>query len=469
MGFWLRALWFVAKATVLALAVVWLAGLGGAVSLTFGETLIETTVGMLAVAGLAIAVAAILLYRIVRAVADTRQGIRRGLQQRRLKRGYQALADGFSALAAGQPQQVREIAARLEAQAETRPLAIFLAAMAARESGDAAGAAAQFRKLLDDKHAGFLGVRGLLTQAAQSGDRSAMPELIGAAHRLKPDSPWAAQAQFKLAVDDRRFEEAQSILQTAKRNGGIPAEEATRLDAALALELARRADAAGNQESAYQYARQAYRARPRFVPAVAAWADALSAAGKRRRAVGVLEEAWATGPHPALVRPFLAAAPDSTDLGRAAWAARLVSLTPDHPEALLAQADAALKAGLWGEAKRLLQPLLGASPPDRRALRLQAAFARAQPGGDQGTPEEWLAKAAETPPPASWRCAVCGTRHTRWVALCEGCGSFATLSWNGDGVRPSEAAAQILAPSQAFPLLETEPASLMTTAAGRNT
>lgn len=252
MRFWLRALWFVAKAAVLVLAIVWLAGLGGAVSITFGGTLIETTVGMLAVAALLVAVFSILAYRTWRIFAGAQQGLRRGLERRRLKRGYQLLAEGFSALAAGQPKQARGIAAKLETQEETRPLAIFLAAMAARESGDAAAAAAQFRKLLDDKQAGFLGVRGLLTQAAQTGDRASVPDLVGAAHRLKPDSPWAAQAHFKLAVGDRKFDEAQAILQTARRNGGIPAEEAARLEAVLALEQARRAESAGDREATYQ-------------------------------------------------------------------------------------------------------------------------------------------------------------------------------------------------------------------------
>lgn len=468
MSFWLRFAWFGVKAALVVLAIVWLAGLGGSVSVSLGNTLIETTVGMLAVAALAIAVGAIVVYRLFRTVMTAPEGFRRGLQQRKLKRGYQSLADGFSALAAGQARQARSIAARLEAQEETRPLAIFLAAMAARESGDAASASQQFRRLLDDKHAGFLGVRGLLSQAAQSGDRATVPELIGAAHRLKPDSPWAAQAQFKLALDDRRFAEAQTILQTAKRNGGIPAEEANRLEAALAVEQARRAEEAGNREATYQFARQAYRVRPRFVPAVVAWSQALLAEGKRRRAVRVLEEAWAAEPRPSLVRPFLAAAPDSTDLGRAAWAARLVTITPDHPEALLAQADAALKAGLWGEVKRLLQPLLNASPPNRRALRLQAEFARAQPGGENGSPEEWLAKAADAPPPPGWRCTVCGTRHSHWVGVCEGCGSFASLDWSSEGGRTTAAASSMTANAPAFPMLDAEPVGFRPTGDGRN-
>jgi HemY protein len=454
MAFWLRLLWFAAKAAVLAFAVVWLAGIGGAVTIAFRGTLIETTLGMLAIAVLVIAGLAVLLARLWRDLRELRGRLSRRFERRRLQRGYGALAEGFSALASGQPAQARAIAARLEKQSETRPLAVFLAGLAARDSGDAAEAAARFRALLDDPHAGFLGVRGLLSAAAQTGDRAALPGLIGEAHRLKPESPWAAQAQFKLAVEDHRFEEARAVLQTAKAGGGMESGEAQRLEAAVAVEQAKRAAAAGDSAGFARFAREAQRFSPGFVPAIVVYADSLLAQGKRRRAVRLLEKAWVQSPHPDLVRPFLAAAPEPGDLGRAAWSARLLALTPHNPEAQLAQAEAALKAGLWGEAKRLLQPLLAAEPPDRRVLRLQAELARARPNGEAGTPETWLAKAADAPPDPAWVCSACGTRHPQWAGLCRGCGAFATLGWEkGGGPVPRAAAA----PSDAFALLGSEP------------
>jgi HemY protein len=466
MNFWLRLFWFGVKAALAVLAVVWLAGLGGAATLDLGGWRVETTVGMLAVFALAACVVAILAYRLWRGLADAPGGVRRGFEIRRLRRGYGQAAEGFAALAAGQAAETRRIAGRLTARAETRPLGIFLDALAARQAGDEVRAAQQFRTLMADEKAGFLGVRGLLTAAKAGGDAAAVEELLAAARRARPGSPWAAQAQFALAVSAKRYDEAQTALAEGRRAGAFAPAEAARLEAAMAVEQARAAESAGRTEAAYAFARQAYKAQPRWAPAVAAWAEALLGAGKRRRAVKILEEAWAAAPHPMLVRPFLDAAPESNEIGRAAWAARLTLLTPEEPEALLAQADAALKAQLWGEARRLLQAVLRQGP-SRRAYRLMAEFARARPTEAEGTPESWLEKAAEAPPPAGWRCRSCGARHARWVGTCEPCGAFASLEWTSDS--PAAAPAAVLAPEPAFPLLDAGGGGLSGRADARNT
>ena len=69
-----------------------------------------------------------------------------------------------------------------------------------------------------------------------------------------------------------------------------------------------------------------------------------------------LERGWALAPHPDLAALYLKASGESDPLKRVGVIRRLVTQKPDDIESHLALAQASLDAGLWGEARRHLEP-----------------------------------------------------------------------------------------------------------------
>jgi len=131
--------------------------------------------------------------------------------------------------------------------------------------------------------------------------------------------------------------------------------------------------------------------------AVAAFAKAMTAQGKGRKAAGAVERAWAVKPSIELLAAYRALVPGESALD---WARRIDALAkaaPDHPESRLAVAEASLDAELWGQTRNRLAGLTGsdAAPDVRaRAAHLLADVERRE-RGDTGKAAEWLDLALE--------------------------------------------------------------------------
>src|SRR5690606_36998118 len=124
----------------------------------------------------------------------------------------------------------------------------------------------------------------------------------------------------------------------------------------------------GNAPAAATAAKQAIDAGGAPVAAVAAYARAMAAQGKGKKASGLVSQAWAKAPHPALLAAYRVLIPGESALD---WARRVESLAqilPDHPESRLAVAAASLDAQLWGQARNRLMSLTAEdSAPEIRA------------------------------------------------------------------------------------------------------
>ena len=91
--------------------------------------------------------------------------------------------------------------------------------------------------------------------------------------------------------------------------------------------------------------------------AVAAYAKVMTSQGKGQKAANVLEKAWQSNPHHALLSAYRSLVPGETALD---WAKRIENLAktaPDHPETHLAVANASLGAELWGQVRSRLSSL----------------------------------------------------------------------------------------------------------------
>jgi len=176
--------------------------------------------------------------------------------------------------------------------------------------------------------------------------------------------------------------------------------------------------------------RQAFQLDKGFAPAAMAHARRLREGGSPRRAKAVLEEAWATAPHPDLAEPYLTDEPDP--LLQVKAVEQLIRRNPDAAESRLLLARTALSAGLTGRARGVLDALVSSGDADRRAYLLLAELEEAEHGESaeaRAAQSRWLRGAASARPEPRWRCGHCGTDHASWAPVCSACDTVGQIAW----------------------------------------
>jgi len=433
----MRLLVYILAMAVAVVGAVWLADRPGSVSVVWLDWRLDTSVPILLLA-IAIAVAAILvLWRVLRWTTGAPVRVvmrRRALRQ---QRGYQALAHGMAAAAAGHGKEARRHAARAEKLLADPALTSVLSAQAATLTGDGKGAHGHFAAMLEHPETAALGLRGLLREALAAGDRDDAIELAERARRLNPDDPWLVETLFGLLVQAGRAKDAEALVEAAGRRRGMPPSLAQRRRAVLAHMRALEAQAAGQLRAALEHARRAVKSDPSFSVAAAALALQHGAAGEKRRALRVLADAWKRSPGPELVAAARKLGEGEAPLAHLRQLEKITAGNPDHPEAHKSLGEAALAARLWGEARRHLLAAVQ-SRPTQGVFRLLAKLEEAE-FGDQAAAHGWLDKAAHASPDPAWACTACGAPAAEWTLLCPSCHAVDTLAWIAPKPAPAEA------------------------------
>src|ERR1700676_2103607 len=170
----------------------------GRVEIVWQGWQVETSVGVLVLAVALLVLFVTGLALLVGALRRWPGNFRRRRAVRRRRAGEAVLTGGLVALAAGQPAQAQRAARRAEAllaepavtgaQPGTPAMPLLLAAEAATQLGDRAGARRAYTALLDHRDSEFLGLRGLIGQALRAGEDTAALHLAERAQRLRPDA-----------------------------------------------------------------------------------------------------------------------------------------------------------------------------------------------------------------------------------------------------------------------------------------
>jgi HemY protein len=430
-----RTLFFFLKLAVLVAVAVWLADRPGNVSLEWLGYRVDTTVGVLLAAIFVVVVLAALLYRLWRFIMRSPRQIARSRVERRRRDGYRALTQGMVAVAAGDATEAKRQSQKAAALLNEPPLTMLLAAQAAQLDGDEAAARRYFEAMLERKETAFLGVRGLLMQALRANDRPAALALAERALKERPNTPWAAESLLDLQLRDGRWSGAAATLRQATRLKVVDDAKGRRIRALMLAEEAREEVAAAGPEAAPPRAiaalEEAARLAPDLVPARALWAELLARAGRRRQAAKLIEKAWEEAPHPLLAAAYARLEPAESAMDRARRFETLAARKPDHPASHRTAGEAALAAGLLGEARRHFEAALerdGAELPTAGFAREMARLEETE-GGDPAAVRRWLLRAAEAPADPSWICESCGRSTADWRARCPHCGAFDTLRW----------------------------------------
>ena len=218
-----------------------LAEFPGAVSLTWWDWRIDTSLGVFVAAALILSGIIALLYRLWWSVRKVPRVIERARRERRRRLGYEALSRGLVAVAAGDASGARRQARRAETLLDHRPLTMLLSAQAAQLQGDDQAATRFFAAMRGRPDTEFLGVRGLLAQAIKREDWNEALRLAERAHRLNPKSEWVVSTLYDLQKRAGRWADAEMTLNERATLKLLPPVEAPRERAELLLSKVRRA------------------------------------------------------------------------------------------------------------------------------------------------------------------------------------------------------------------------------------
>ncbi len=407
----------------------------GAISLDWNGWQVETTAGVALVVVLLLVLALIVMWRLLRLVLGTPGRLRRQRRENQKLRGYRDLTRGLVAIASGDGKEaerhrLRAESAFLKGGHAQPPLALLLSAQGALLRGDSETAKHAFAAMLNDPETAFLGYRGLIMQAARSGDDHTALQLTEKARRLRPNSSWALQHQLALEARLGDWRRAGDTLREAVKRRAVTAETGRRYKQVLQLAHSRHAWAEQRSRDALSYAAQAHALDEGFVPAATHYAGLLRDEGKSAKGLRVIEAAWARQCHPELAKAYESLLTGEAPMLRARHFERLVDLKAEDPEAHLAGAASALAAQLWGEARRHLDRAgaQGPGPWPSRLCQLMAELERHEsrvPGAER----LWLERANKAPRDPVWVCHDCQAEPGEWSPICPVCQSFASLAW----------------------------------------
>ncbi|PHR59661.1 MAG: heme biosynthesis protein HemY [Robiginitomaculum sp.] len=307
----------------------------------------------------------------------------------RRERGYDALERALIASASGDTKGARAHAEKVKALMDRPALAGLLAARSAQADGDIIGAERHFEALLTDKRTRLAARRGLTETALQRHDHTAAIAHAKDAFATDPGAKWAFETLFDAHVSTRNWAEARETLDRGAKKNHVGKLAAARRRAVLLSAEASAAEIEGELETARSLAEKAVSAAPGFAPGAALAARLLVEAGKNWRAAGLLEDAWAGAPHPALALAYRDLKEDETPKARAKRMNGLAQINADHRESIILRVETALEVGELAEARSQLQGLIDTE--GQTSSRLCTLMARLEKvAGNKTQANNWL-------------------------------------------------------------------------------
>jgi len=414
---------FLILLAVVALGAAWVADQNGGVVLSWNGWRAETSLPVMALVILILAIAAMLVWTIVRAFWKAPARLRRLRHEKRQAKARHAITQGLIAVGTGDALIAHRHAGTAKRLAEHDPLTLLLQAQTAQLEGDRAGAQHAFHAMAERKDMRLLGLRGLFIEAQRNDDLHTAVATAEEALKIAPNSPWASHAVLGFRCAQSDWDGALALLDANKAAGLIENAPYRRqrgvLLTARALELEER-----DRDLARKNAMEAIKFAPQLVPAAVLAAKFYSEDNQVRRAMRTIEVAWNANPHPDLADAYAHVRLGDSARERLARVELLAQKMPDHRESRLAVARAAIEASEFDRAREALAPLL-ATPTQRVAL-LMAELERAG-NHDEGRAREWTARAVRAAPDPAW--TADGYVSDRWRPVSPVTGRLDAFQW----------------------------------------
>ena len=428
----IKAIWFAVKIAVLVALAVWVADQPGSVRVESGAYIFNIQLGFFLACLLGVVAASIFIYQVIKTFVDFPKSLARYNQIKAREQGYIALTRGLTAVAAGDTKSAARYSKKAnDLLAGDTGLPLLLEAQTARLEGREEDAAQSFVALLEDENASFLGVRGLLQSALDGGDDEAALGLAEKALALHPKQGWILKIAYDLQIRMRKFFAADKTLAKMEKAGVVSASDAQSDRVALMLEQADKDLDEGFEADAMLSVKKARKIAPDFPAPAMMLADFYKRENKLAKARDVIKKAWKASPHGALVPVWMDVMDDGAagdKLLRLKWIQRLLKINPENATVQRMTGDAAMDAGLWGEAREYFERAEDIAPST--ALYQSLAKLAEKSGGSDESVRAYLEKAAHAPSEKVWVCRESGNIYSRWSPIAQPHGSFNTIIWD---------------------------------------
>lgn len=353
----MRIVFYILGLALLVAAAVWLANDPGTLALEWRGWRVDTSASVLLAFMVVLVVFAALLLRGLAILGGAIKAIKAARRERRFNRGLASLADGFAAVQSRQTTAARRFAKEASSLLSANPAVLMLRKETAELTGDTKEMKETAIALLERPQTELAGLRSLALKAAADGDSVGA---LGYATRAlaRKDAPaWAIEMALDLSIEAGLWRDALTLMETRIAKETFTRADHLRIKTRLLLQQAQADLKNGESQSAAALAKQAIDLGGAPVAATAAYARAMAAQGKGRKAAHLVEKMWGVSPHADLAEAYRVLIAGETALEWARRVDNLARIDADHAETRLAVAGASLDAQLWGQARSRLLPL----------------------------------------------------------------------------------------------------------------
>jgi HemY protein len=420
-----RLLLIVSVLLLVAICATKLAALGGTITAIVGGYEIETSLVVLVAATLLLTLALYLCVSVIRAIFDAPHRLKRSLEERKYKHGFEEVTHALTAIAVGDAGKAKRHLAKTTRLLPQTPLTHILGAQIAGLERNQDDLKRSLEALLEHKSTTPLAHRGLAELHLRQGN---LPHAIHyAEHALKSD-PRNLQTGLNLLslhVRNGEWEKAYALLRdrnvtrTLKRAGTKLMHAKVKLAEALSLRLK------GDPHGALDRAEIAHHLAPYFLPATLELLGLYVTHKRIDNARKLLLATWKERPHPNLTTIAFHLPGDEVD--REKLIQKLVKSYPHHTETHTLEGMLALDTNQLAASRTHLRQAIDINK-SRRVFELMARLEVLE-YQDSKTQKDWLEKAALLPRDAAWKCSDCGHESPHWTLLCESCNAFDTVDW----------------------------------------
>lgn len=348
------------------------------------------------------------------------------INKKRLKKGYDLLIDGLSAIAAGQNDEAKEVMSVASELIPDDSLTQFIAAQASYMTGDEEGATRQYLSLIKNKRASFLGFRGLLMQAKERGDYHLTQEYINKSLALRPDSSWLQSEYLNNAV---RLAQ-KGVFSEVEKNKLIKyiPKDLWQRHKAMIYWLKLQSNLPINHLERERLHLKVLELAPDWIYNVKQLVEFYIKHDSLSKAQKIIQESFTKAPHRILAELWDAVFCDLKPVDRYRTMEKLVSGNEEHPESQFSLAEGAIKAQLWGQAEKHLDQFLSHGLT-RAGCNLMADLTEKRYPAQFELAREWWRRSSQITADYTWQCSNCHTMHDKWHLVCNNCEEVDKIHW----------------------------------------
>ncbi len=268
-----------------------------------------------------------------------------------------------------------------------------------------------FEKLLQTPQTKLIGIKGLLEEAWKTGNLPEAAKLVKKAVEISPETPWVKTASFKMCIAQQDWSTALDILESQKKS--ISKECFKKQKALLLLKL-------GHNKEAFETA-------PELPMTALAYARS-----HPEKAKDIFIASWQKEPSHEIFLAYENLISSLEAPNRVKAVEKLIAKNKANRFSILALAETALNAHLWGMAREQMEIYIKSYPLTQEAALLMARVER-EGWNHESEALKWEEKAKTIEKKAGWFCTSCGHEVSAFQEICPSCQNFGTLCYQNQG------------------------------------